>query len=181
MAGLCRVEPQEESIWHSTAMKQVWVIGQMDGGDVRLRNGAGSGLMDLDVSAPVRSGQLSLSSAHISLDLTVALDKMKTGNFLTEHAARAFIAGYRAHDLVYAGKGGRGGDATIVRGPAKAGNVDVEIELSVAPVDEDWDSMSEIEIVGSAEFGTVNIPIPGIGSVNDLVVEIDARLMVTAQ
>lgn len=162
-------------------MSQMWLIGQMDGGDVRLRNGAGSGLVDLDVSAPVRSGQLLLSAAHISLDLTVALDKVKTGNFLTEHAARAFIAGYRAHDLVYAGKGGRGSDVTTVRGPAKAGNVDVEIELSVTPVDVDWDSMSEIEIVGSADFGTVNIPIPGIGSVKDLVVEIDARLLVTRQ
>lgn len=181
MAGWCRVVLTAEGIWHSTSMKQVWVIGQMDGGDVRLRNGAGSGLMDLDVSAPVRSGQLMLSAAHISLDLTVALDKMKTGNFLTEHAARAFIAGYRAHDLIYAGKGGRSSAQTIVRGPAKAGNVDVEIELSVSPVDEDWDAMSEIEIVGSAEFGTVNIPIPGIGSVSDLVVEIDARLMVTPQ
>ena len=119
-------------------MKQVWMIGQMDGGDVRLRNGAGSGLMDLDVSAPVRGGQLMLSAAHISLDLTVALDKMKTGNFLTEHAARAFIAGYRAHDLVYAGTGSHSGASSTVRGPAKAGAVDVDIELTITPVDSDW-------------------------------------------
>lgn len=162
-------------------MKQVWLIGQMDGGDVRLRNGAGSGLMDLDVSAPVRSGQLVLSAARISLDLTVALDKMKTGNFLTEHAARAFIAGYRAHDLVYAGTGSHSGEPPIVRGPAKAGSVDVDIELSITPVDSDWDDMSEIEIVGSAAFGTVHIPIPGVGTVDDLTVEIDARLTVSRQ
>ena len=181
MTGLSRSCGKPEMVWHSTAMKQIWVIGQMDGGDVRLRNGAGSGLLDLDVSAPVRSGQLMISGAHVSLDLTVALDKVKTGNFLTEHAARAFLAGYRAHDLVYAGKGGRGSDTTLVRGPAKAGNVDIEIELAVTPVDVDWDSMSEIEIVGSAAFGTVDIPIPGVGSVKDLVVEIDARLAVSLQ
>ena len=162
-------------------MKQVWMIGQMDGGDVRLRNGAGSGLMDLDVSAPVRGGQLMLSAAHISLDLTVALDKMKTGNFLTEHAARAFIAGNRAHDLVYAGTGSHSGARCTVRGPAKAGAVDVDIELSITPVDSDWEDMSEIEIVGSAAFGTVHIPIPGLGTVDDLTVEIDARLIVTRQ
>ena len=41
--------------------------------------------------------------------------------------------------------------------------------------------MSEIEIVGSAAFGTVHIPIPGLGTVDDLTVEIDARLIVTRQ
>lgn len=162
-------------------MERVWAIGQMDGGDVRLRNGQGGGLMNMDVSAPVRSGQLAIAKTKLQLDLTIALDQIKTGNFLTEHAARAFIAGYRAHDLVYAGSGKHGGDAVTVTGPAKAGAVDVEIELSVSPVGADWDSMSELEIIGSADFGTVHIPIPGVGTVNDLVVEIDAKLFVKLQ
>lgn len=157
------------------------MIGQMDGGDVRLRNSQGAGLMNLDVSAPVRTGQLRLEPAHIALDLTIALDQIKTGNFLTEHAARAFIAGYRAHDLVYAGTGTRSGDPVIVRGPATAGQIDVEIELSVSPVAADWDAMSEIEIVGTAGFGTVHVPLPGVGTVDNLVVDIDARLRVSRQ
>ena len=38
--------------------------------------------------------------------------------------------------------------------------------------------MNEIEIIGTAEFGRVNIPLPGVGTVDDLVVDIDARLAV---
>ena len=171
----------ELRVWHSTDMEQIWNIGQMDGGDVRLRNSGGSSLMDLDVSAPVRQGQLRLQPAHVVLDLTIALDRIKTGNFLTEHAARAFISGYRAHDLVYAGTGTRAADPVSVRGPARAGAIDVDIELTVSPVDADWDAMGEIEIVGTAGFGTVHIPIPGVGTVDDLVIDIDARLRVSRQ
>lgn len=134
--------------------------------------------MDLDVTAPVRSGLLHLTTSNVNLDLTIALDRVKTGNFLTEHAARAFIAGYRAHDLVYAGAGSRVADRGSVCGPAKAGTIDVEIELVITPVGADWSAMSEIEIVGSAGFGRVHIPLPGVGTVDDLVVDIDARLAV---
>ena len=162
-------------------MEQIWTIGQMDGGDVRLRNSQGSGLMDLDVSAPVRAGQLLLQTTLVTLDLTIALDRIKTGNFLTEHAARAFFAGYRAHDLVYTGSGSREVDPVSVRGPAKAGSIDVEIELNVHPIDGDWNAMSEIQIIGTAGFGTVHIPLPGVGSVDDLVIDIDARLRVSHQ
>ena len=162
-------------------MVLAWAIGQMDGGDVRLRNAQGSGLMNLDVSAPVRAGSLRVERSALHLDLTIGLDQIKTGNFLTEHAARAFIAGYRAHDLVYAGRGTWPSEPVNVRGPATAGQIDVEIELTVTPVDTDWDAMSEIEIVGTAGFGTVHIPIPGVGTVDDLVVDIDARLRVSRQ
>jgi len=162
-------------------MNKTWSIGQMDGGDVRLRNAQGSGLMNLDVSAPVRAGNMHIESSSFLLDLTIALDQIKTGNFLTEHAARAFIAGYKAHDLVYAGRGNWPGEPVGIRGPAKAGSIDVEIGLTVSPVDGDWDTASEIEIVGTAEFGTVHIPLPGVGTVDDLMIDIDARLLVVRQ
>lgn len=162
-------------------MERTWAIGQMDGGDVRLRNTQGSGLMSLDVSAPVRGGELRVGSSHLLLDLTIALDQIKTGNFLTERAARAFIAGYKAHDLVYEGRGHWPSEPVNVRGSAKAGSIDVEIELTVSPVAADWDSMAEIEIVGTAGFGTVHIPMPGLGTIDDLVVDIDARLRVSKQ
>ena len=170
-----------EGVWHSTGMNRTWAVGQMDGGDVRLRNAQGSGLMTLDVSAPVRGGELRVQSTDLRLDLTIALDQIKTGNFLTEHAARAFIAGYKAHDLVYQGRGQWPGEPVSVRGLAKAGSIDVEIELTVTPVAGNWDSMAEIEIVGTAGFGTVHIPMPGLGTIDDLVVDIDARLRVSEQ
>jgi len=152
----------------------------MDGADVRLRSAQGSGFMDLDVTAPVRAGELRLAGDDLHLDLTIALDKIKTGNFLTEHAARAFVAGYRVHDLVYAGSGSRKASAANITGPARAGSIDVDIQLLVTPIGDGWHSMSEIEIAGNAGFGRVHIPIPGVGTVDDLVVDIDARLLVSS-
>jgi hypothetical protein len=39
----------------------------------------------------------------------------------------------------------------------------------------------EIELVGSASFGRVHIPLPGMGTVDDMSIDIDARLRVTKQ
>jgi hypothetical protein len=36
----------------------------------------------------------------------------------------------------------------------------------------------EVELTGSAEFGTVHIPLPGMGTVENMYVEIDAQLAV---
>ena len=34
--------------------------------------------------------------------------------------------------------------------------------LAVSPVGADWQSMNEIEIIGTVEFGRVHIPLPGL-------------------
>ena len=134
--------------------------------------------MDVDVSAPVRAGDLWIQDTDIRMNLTIALDRIKTGNFLTDGAVRAFISGYRAHDLVYAGAGSTAGEAAEISGQASAGTIDTQIVLAVSPVGTDWQSMNEIEIIGTAEFGRVHIPLPGVGTVDDLVVDINARLAV---
>ena len=113
------------------------------------------------------------------MNLTIALDRIKTGNFLTDGAVRAFISGYRAHDLVYAGVGSTAGEAAEISGQASAGTIDTQIVLAVSPVGAVWQSMNEIEIIGTVEFGRVHIPLPGVGTVDDLVVDIDARLAVS--
>jgi hypothetical protein len=35
-----------------------------------------------------------------------------------------------------------------------------------------------VELIGSAQFGTVHIPLPGIGTVENMNIEIDARLAI---
>lgn len=149
-----------------------WTIGPMDSGDVRLRSGS-RGLVDLDVRAPVRSGRLVISNAIATLDLVIALDRITTGNFLTERAARAMLAGYRVHDLVYSGKGPWGETAFGLTGQAQAGTMDVTIDLSITPP-----RATTIELTGSANFGSVHIPFPGIGAVDDFMVDVDALLEV---
>lgn len=150
-----------------------WAFTAVDGADVRLRSGD-VGVMNIDVTAPLREGTLRISAGKASLALIIALDRLRTGNFLTEHAARAFIAGYGAHDLVYDADGTARKTPFQVAGQARAGQLDLNIALSVSLLG--GDSPSEAELTGSASFGRVHIPIPGLGTVENLNIDIDARL-----
>jgi hypothetical protein len=150
-----------------------WTFTAVDGADVRLRTGD-VGVMNVDVTAPLRSGRLHIAAGKAALTLVIALDQLRTGNFLTEHAARAFIAGQRAHDLVYDGAGAAQTAPFDVVGQAKAGQLDLTIGLKVSLLG--GSTPSEVELQGSAAFGRVHIPIPGVGTVDDLSIDIDARL-----
>lgn len=132
--------------------------------------------MNMDVRAPVRSGRLVIIDSVATLDLVIALDHISTGNFFTEQAARAMLAGYRVHDLVYSGTGPWTENAFGVSGQAQAGTMDVTIDLSVTPPL----TSTTIELTGSANFGSVHIPFPGIGAVDNFMVDVDALLEVTA-
>jgi hypothetical protein len=148
----------------------------IDGAEVRLKSGS-SGLMNVEIKAPVRSGSLHIVDSIATMELVLALDKLKTGNFLTQAAARTFIGGYNAHDLVFQGSGPHNGSAYDVSGNAQAGQLDVHITLLITSVSNS--TQPEIELAGSASFGRVHVPIPGIGTVDDMSVDIDARLSVT--
>ena len=152
-----------------------FTILAIDGAEVRLKSGS-SGLMNVEVKAPVRSGSLHIVDSIATMELVLALDKLKTGNFLTEAAARTFIGGYNAHDLVFQGSGPHSGNAYDVSGSAQAGQLDLQISLAITSVVNS--TQPEIELVGSVAFGRVHIPIPGIGTVDDMSVDIDARLSV---
>jgi hypothetical protein len=147
----------------------------IDGAVVRLKSGS-SGPMKIEIKAPVRSGSLHIVDSIATMELVLALDKLKTGNFFTEAAARTFIGGYNAHDLVFQGSGPHNGNAYDVSGNAKAGQLDVQISLVISAVSNS--AQPQIELIGSAAFGRVHIPIPGFGTVDDMSVDIDARLSV---
>jgi hypothetical protein len=150
----------------------------IDGAEVRLKSGS-SRLMNVEIKAPVRSGSLEIVDSIATMNLVLALDKLKTGNFLTEAAARTFISGYKAQDLVFQGSGPHNGRSYDVTGNAQAGELDVEISLVITAVENS--AQPEIELVGSAFFGRVHIPLPGMGTVDDMSIDIDARLRVTKQ
>ena len=150
-----------------------WIFAAIDGADVRLRTGD-VGLLDVDVTAPVRRGSLQITAGRASMSLVIALDQLRTGNFLTEHAARAFITGQGAHDLEYEGAGTAHELPFAVTGQAKAGQLDLSIGLTVMLLG--GQQPTEAELTGSTSFGQVHIPIPGVGTVDDLTITIDARL-----
>lgn len=152
-----------------------WAIQTVDGADVRLRSGR-IGLVNVDVSAPVASGDLHATAEHVHLGLRLALDELRTGNFVVQAAARALVTRHDAHVLAYSGKGVTSETPWVVTGRAIAGNVDVEIALTITPIGPDHDPLAEIDIVGTASFGRVHLPLPGMGTVEDLSIDLDARL-----
>jgi hypothetical protein len=159
----------------------------IDGAEVRLKSGS-SRLMNVEIKAPVRSGSLHIVDSIATMNLVLALDKLKTGNFLTEAAARTFISGYKAQDLVFKGSGPHSGNsdgsasgsasgsAYDVSGNAVAGEIDVQMSIILTSVGNS--AQPEVELKGSAQFGTVHIPLPGIGTVENMNIEIDARLAI---
>ena len=151
-----------------------WEIAAVDGADVRLRSGR-VGLLSVDVSAPVAGGLLQITAQEIHLTLNLALDQLKTGNFLLQSAARSVVTRYQAHTLVYSGKGPVG-EIWSVTGIARAGSIEVELDLTITPIASASAPIGEIEIVGSANMGTVHLPIPGMGTIEDFSFDVDAKL-----
>lgn len=158
-------------------LEGTWNFLAVDGAVVRLKT-AGDSVMKLDVKAPVRSGTLHVVSSLATINLVLALDKIKTGNFLTEAAAKAFFNSYNARDLVYDAQGPHDGSGYSVAGSAKAGTIDLEITMLITAVQSA--PHPEVELAGSADFGTVHIPLPGIGTVENMQVDIDAKLAVAS-
>lgn len=156
-----------------------WEIAAVDGADVRLRSGR-VGLMSVDVSAPVASGLLQITAQEITVTLNLALDQLKTGNFLLQSAARSVVTRYKAHTLVYSGTGPVG-EIWSVTGIARAGSIEVELDLTMTPIASATSPMGQIDIVGSANMGTVHLPIPGMGTVEDFSFEVDAKLALRAK
>lgn len=151
-----------------------WSVHTLDGADVRLRSGR-IGLMSVDVSAPVTAGELHVTGSGVRLTLTLALDRLKT-SFMIEGAARSLVKRHDAHALGYEGAGPVSESPWEVTGTAGAGDVTVDLVLTVTPVGPAPDPMSEVELVGSADIGTVHLPFPGLGTVDDFAFDVDARL-----
>lgn len=154
-----------------------WVIDAVDGADVRLRSGR-IGLFSVDVKAPVRSGTLVAGPTGVRLDLVLALNKLSTGNFLMDRAAKSLISRHDASDLNYTGHGEASEHPWQISGHAVSGDVNIELTLSITPIG-GGDPMAEIELRGSASMGTVHLPLPGLGTVDDFAFDVDARLALT--
>lgn len=147
-----------------------WRI-EADAGVVRLRSGR-IGLVTIDVQAPVTSGLLVIDEQRVRLTLELRLDRLRTGNPLMQVAARALVTSHQASALAYRGEGAVT-DLLRVQGVARAGTVEVDLALQIDPIEP---SMTAVEIRGSAEVGTVHLPLPGLGTVRDLAFDVEARL-----
>lgn len=153
-------------------IKGSWLVDSIEDADVRLRSDR-IGRIDVDVTAPVTAGSFRVEDAGVALDLSIALDRLRTSNFIMQAAARALISRHRAQDLRFAGTGPTA-QPWQVSGQATAGDVDLPLVLQIeliagAPV--------QIHLAGSARIGTVHLPLPGLGRVDDFGFEVTSRLV----
>ena len=151
-----------------------WTVKAVDGADVHLRSGR-IGLMSVDVTAPVTAGELYVGPELVQLRLTMALDRLRT-NFVMQSAARSLVKRNDAHNLSYDGVGSPGSYPWLVTGAAVAGDIKVDLSLTVTPVGPEDDPMAEIQMVGSVDVGTVHLPLPGLGTVDNFAFDVDTRL-----
>jgi len=152
-----------------------WAVHTVDGAEVRLRSGR-IGLMSVDVTAPVTGGELTSSAGAAHFTLRMDLGQLKTGNFLLQAAARSLVSRHDAALLAYDGRGPAGEGGWQLTGHATAGDVDLVLDLTVTAIGPAGDPMGEIELVGTANVGTVHLPLPGLGTVEDFSFDVDARL-----
>lgn len=148
-------------------MQGVWNIPSARGDEVRLKSGS-LGLMSAEANAPVRHGTLTIDDSGVILDLVIALEKMRMSNFLLQAAARSMITMHKVHDLTYRGVGPT---LDTVTGIAKAGDIDLALGLDLTITG------TQLEFVGSANIGTVHIPLPGMGTINDFSFDVDATVV----
>ncbi|MFM8352129.1 MAG: hypothetical protein ACKN9D_13820 [Actinomycetales bacterium] len=151
----------------------VWRVPTPDA-HVRLRSNR-IGLMDLEASAPVRSGLLTVSADAARIELVLALEQLRA-SFLLERAARALVSAHQVHDLAYDATGPGGKAPWSVRGDAIAGNVVVDLTVEVTPRGPAHDEMAQVELRGFAALGAVELPLPGLGRIDDLRVTLDSVL-----
>ncbi len=153
-------------------MEGVWSIAA-DAGQVRLRSGR-IGLISIDVRAPVVSGTLTVGDDGIDLELVLALNHLRTRNPIMQAAARALVASHHASELRYSGTG-LSLAPWHVDGLAAAGSVTVPLGLLIRPAGTAA-RPDAVEIAGSASLGTVHVPLPGLGTIDDFAFDVEARL-----
>jgi hypothetical protein len=78
------------------------------------------------------------------------------------------IAMHKVHDLTYRGVGQ---SLDSVTGIAHAGDLEVPLVLALTITG------TQLEFVGSASVGTVHIPLPGMGKIDDFSFDVDAKVV----
>lgn len=123
------------------------------------------GLVSIQATAPVLDGEVS----DTTLTFTVRIDQVTTGNPLLDPELHALIREITRGTLTFSGE--RSGDT--FEGRAQAGSIVVPLSLNTHGAAD-----GPLEISGSSQFADVHVPLPGLGHIKRLVVDIDGRLHV---
>jgi hypothetical protein len=130
---------------------------------------------NLTLKAPIDSANLTIDEAGVVLTMSIGLDRVKTGNVLLDIGLSGFLSSYGARELQYVGSGPSGIDPMLVGGVATSGRVVVELELALGEIHASEVSMT-LQVSGTAVFDDVEVPIPGIGRLSDLTLQVAAEI-----
>jgi len=136
------------------------------------------GLLSIQASAPVVAG--TWTDTH--LEFTVRIDQVTTGNPLLDPELHLLIGELTGGTLAFAGRqNGTAGSGTastgtarcelLYSGTASAGDITVALSLLATPVGD-----RRLDLTGKSSFSDVRTPLPGLGYVEHLEVDIDGHL-----
>ena len=134
------------------------------------------GLMSFDIEAPVTSGRLQLAQTSSELELNLDLTELRVGNPLMQAAARSLVGSGENSRLTFDAMGAAD-DLLRFTGTARAGDVEVPMEVTAAL--SETDHAITVTLTGWARFTDVHIPLPGMGRVNTIEVDVSAEIPLT--
>lgn len=120
------------------------------------------GLLTIHATAPVVDGTVSDSDLRFS----VRIDHVDTGNPLLDPELHALIHQLTSGVLTFTGQ--RAGD--VFSGRAQAGEIVVPLDLSAAT------DAGALKVAGNSTFQDIHVPLPGLGHIRHLEVDIDGHL-----
>jgi hypothetical protein len=132
------------------------------GSEMRIRTNR-IGPLSIRATAPVLEGTLS----DTDIEFTVSIDHVDTGNPLLDPELHALIRQITSGTLVFRGR--KSGDT--FSGSASAGNITIPLDLKAGGED-----AAAVDLQGRSRFSDVHVPLPGLGHIRHLEVDIDGRL-----
>lgn len=124
------------------------------------------GLASIHARAPVVAAVVSRSR----LEFTVGIAQVVTGNPLLDPELHALIHRITDGTLIFTGRG----DGEVFTGQANAGTISVPLSLRATA-----SATGPLHVAGSCAFSDVRTPLPGLGHIPHLEVNIDGHLHVT--
>lgn len=128
------------------------------------------GLMSIHAKAPVVDGQVRITDGQAELTFVVAIDQVNTGNPLLDPEVHALVRSGSDGKLTFSGTGAALNELT---GRAQAGNISVPLELSATPGEGHEDGW---HITGQTSFTDIRLPLPGLGHIKHVDVDITGLL-----
>ena len=120
------------------------------------------GLLTIHAVAPVVAGEVT----DTDLTFTVSIEQVQTGNPLLDPELHALIHEISSGTLQFSGQR----QGAVYSGKATAGDITVPLELALTSEDE------AVAISGTSTFSDLHVPLPGLGHIKHLQVDIDGRL-----